>query len=86
MVPFTEDSEKYEIISTDPDGTLMKELLQFNNEASRIHDMIFGLMTRGIQFNENALNHPKMQYYMKDSSTKFDIVIVQTNFAGKNVK
>ena len=81
--PFKEQSDKYEIICSDPDGSLSNEMKDLPSKSSQPHKMFPALIKCGQTFNENALQDPKMQKYIQDPNTKFDIVIVQTQFAGE---
>ena len=83
VVPLDKDSETYNIINSDPGGTILKECTQIATKTPQLYKAFPVLMNFGIMLNDNALSHPKMKEYTKNPNTKFDIVIVQPNFAGE---
>ena len=88
VMPFEDKEAKYNIINSDPDGTIMKETDHISGsvvsgEDTKTVSMFGKLVTLSIQLNENAFKHPIMQEYLKNPGTKFDIVIVQPVFASE---
>ena len=85
-MPFDEKTDKYQVLCTDPDGSIMKEVaVMFGAVLQKgINLSMMSQMTNfATKCNQNALKHPQMQKWILDSTTKFDLVIVQPFLAGE---
>ena len=86
-MPFNEKTDKYQVLCTDPDGSIMKEVAGnfravLQNEINFL-SMMSQMTNFATKFNQNALKHPQMQKWIQDPTTKFDLVIVQPFLAGE---
>ena len=85
-MPFNEKTDKYQVLCTDPDGSIMKEVaVMFGAVLQKgINLSMMSQMTNfATKCNQNALKHPQMQKWILDPTTKFDLVIVQPFLAGE---
>ena len=87
-MPFNVKTDKYKVISTDPEGVLLKELARLTEpvltkEDTNVVKVFTGLIGLSTQLNDNALSDPKMQELIKDPNTKFDLVMVQPFLASE---
>ena len=80
VTSFKEDSETYNIIESDPDGSIVNEFNMLYSNTSGVYSsykLLPQSLELGVKANEQALSNPKMQQLIKDANTKFDIVIIQ---------
>ena len=88
-MPFTDKTNKYIQISSDPNGGIVKLMDQMTApiltkegspyEAGAITKMVHSC----IDLNDNALNDPVMKKLLDDPNTHFDLVVVQPLMAGE---
>ena len=72
VTSFKEDSETYNIIESDPDGSIMNEWIEIPHTTD-----IFGIpdfssvIKLGIRANDQALSNPKMRQLITDPFTPY---------------
>ena len=89
-MPFAAPKDaKYKVINSDPDGDFEAEVTKttkkiITNEDPNMVNAFIGMVKAAVDSNDRALSHPMMQGFLKDTNTKFDIVIVQPFLAGES--
>ena len=81
-MPFKEKNAKYKIVLSDPEQTVLTKLSEasepvMTGEDTNPLNLMIKMMNTTYNLNDNALSDPEIQKLIKDTNTRFDLVIVQ---------